>query len=64
MKRVKLIKHLRKCGCRFVRHGGNHDIWLGPTGREAPANRTGEIKKGTVLGLRKQLGVPPPASAA
>lgn len=30
MKRISLIKHLKKTGCKFIREGGNHSWWLNP----------------------------------
>ncbi|MDC0259569.1 type II toxin-antitoxin system HicA family toxin [Verrucomicrobiales bacterium] len=61
MKRSKLERHLKKAGCQFELHGGNHDIWVNPAnGAESPVPRHNEIKKWTARGICRQLGVEPP----
>jgi len=33
VKRRALVRHLEQNGCRLLREGGNHSIFVGPTGR-------------------------------
>jgi len=61
MKRIDLLKHLRRHGCRFVREGGGHSIWENPANRRRTAiKRHREIPDVTAARTCKQLGVPPP----
>ena len=63
MKRTRLEKHLRRHGCLFRRHGGNHDVWQhSATLRQTAVSRSKEIRPGTVRAVCKQLGVPLPDS--
>lgn len=58
MKQVDLIKHLRKCGCIFMREGSSHSVWYNPTtGRTSTVPRHNEIN--TYMGRKicKDLGV-------
>jgi mRNA interferase HicA len=58
MKRVDLIAHLKKCGCRFVRQGGNHEIYANQSGSEITAiPRHREIKKFTAKQICKDLDI-------
>jgi len=59
MKQIDLVKHLRKCGCLFVREGNSHSVWLNPTtNRTSTVPRHNEIN--TFMGRKicKDLGVP------
>jgi mRNA interferase HicA len=57
----KLLKHLKKHGCRYFREGANHTIWETEDGeREAAIPRHEEIKKFTARGICRQLGIPDP----
>jgi len=58
MKQVDLIKHLRKCGCIFVREGNSHSVWYNPlTGRTSTVPRHHEINNFTGRNICKDLGV-------
>lgn len=35
MKRRDLIRHLEKCGCSFLREGGNHSVYVNPSVRRS-----------------------------
>jgi hypothetical protein len=60
--RRELERHLRACGCILHHHGAGHDIWLNPaTQARAPVPRHREIKRGTVRGICRILGVNVPA---
>ncbi|MEP6662262.1 MAG: type II toxin-antitoxin system HicA family toxin [Verrucomicrobiota bacterium] len=61
MKLRDLEKHLKECGCCFVREGGNHTLWKNPaTGKVAPVPRHREVKEGTVRAICKQLEISRP----
>ncbi|MFB3892465.1 MAG: type II toxin-antitoxin system HicA family toxin [Phycisphaerae bacterium] len=61
MNRRAFEKHLRSCGCFFAHHGSRHDIWLNPrTMAQAPVQRHSELKRGTVRGICRVLGIPAP----
>jgi mRNA interferase HicA len=52
MKKVDLEKQLSKCGWRFSRHGGSHDIWTnGEKNAAVPRHR--EIKEFTAKKILK-----------
>jgi predicted RNA binding protein YcfA (HicA-like mRNA interferase family) len=34
MKRLDLIRHLEYHGCRFLREGGNHTVYVNPTNKQ------------------------------
>lgn len=58
MKIHELERRLRKAGCRFSKHGGNHDVWVNPaTGAVSLVPRHGskEVKTKTAYGIIKTL---------
>lgn len=58
MKYGELVKILKKNGCKLLRDGGNHEIWITPNGRKIPVPRHAkEIAKGTALSILKSVGV-------
>ena len=59
MKTSELLKILKKNGCWFLRHGGNHDIWYSDkTQRQVKVPRhSGEMKTGTVHNILKEAGL-------
>jgi predicted RNA binding protein YcfA (HicA-like mRNA interferase family) len=58
MKREELVRELRQAGCRLLRHGGRHDIYLNPTtGRKAPVPRHREISDSLCRLIKRQLGI-------
>ena len=59
MKRRDLIQHLIRCGCRFVREGGEHSIWENPENqRRTSVPRHRDIPEFTAMRICKQLGIP------
>jgi predicted RNA binding protein YcfA (HicA-like mRNA interferase family) len=61
MKRRRLIRHLEKNGCVFVREGGNHTIYSrAGTGLQSSVPRHREIKPNLVSKICKDLGIAPP----
>jgi mRNA interferase HicA len=61
MNRRQLERHLRTHGCQLHHHGGKHDVWVNPSNlAQAPVPRHGRIKRGTVRGICRILGIPRP----
>jgi mRNA interferase HicA len=61
IRRLDLVRHLRRHGCRQVRQGARHEVWAGPRGDRSTVPRHREIPLGTARAICRQLGVPPPA---
>ena len=59
MKRSELVKILKKHGCKFVEHGGNHDKFYSPiTQKSFPVWRHAkDIPPGTAKAIFKQAGI-------
>lgn len=60
MKYSEFISELKSAGCRFVRNGGNHDIWYSPiTCKKFSVLRhtSKEVDSGLERLMRKQTGV-------
>jgi mRNA interferase HicA len=56
MKRVELLQKLSRVGVKFVRHGGEHDMYVQPkTGIIIPIPRHKEIKEMTARSIIKKL---------
>ena len=54
-----LVRHLRRHGCRLLREGGNHSIWINPeTGDHDGLPRHSEIKEGIARKICRNLSVP------
>ena len=48
-------------GCVLHHHGGNHDVWVNLSNlAQAPVPRHSRIKRGTVRGICRILGIPRP----
>ena len=61
MNRRQLERHLREQGCVLHHHGAKHDIWMNPSNlAQSPVPRHPRIKRGTVRGICRILGVPRP----
>jgi hypothetical protein len=61
MNRRDLEKHLRNCGCEFLHHGANHDIWWNPlTNTKSPVPRHTNVRRGTVRSVCRLLRIPKP----
>lgn len=54
MKKLKLEKALKKLGCSFFRHGGNHDTWSYENGRKFPFARHPDINERTAKSMIKK----------
>jgi mRNA interferase HicA len=62
MNRRKLEKHLREQGCILHHHGAKHDVWVNPTNlAQTSVPRHNKIKRGTVRGICRILGLPRPS---
>ncbi len=59
MKKSELLKLLKKHGCKFVAHGGRHDIYFSPlTQQQFPVGRHAkEIAPGTAKAILRQAGI-------
>ncbi|HII96036.1 MAG TPA: type II toxin-antitoxin system HicA family toxin [Candidatus Methanofastidiosum sp.] len=56
MKRKELIKKITSFGCKFVRHGGRHDLYINPkTGKKQPVPRHDEIDEHLAKHIIKEL---------
>ena len=61
MKRRDLVRHLEAHGCRLLREGSNHAVFVNLATRAAttlPRHR--EVKEMLVRKLSKDLGIPVP----
>jgi mRNA interferase HicA len=56
MKRQALIQHLLAFGCRLLREGRSHSVWVNPV--NDPRHR--EINEYTARAICRQLGIPDP----
>ncbi|MEI7686259.1 MAG: type II toxin-antitoxin system HicA family toxin [Planctomycetota bacterium] len=62
MNRRALERYLRSNGCELHHHGARHDVWINSlTLALSPVPRHASIKKGTVRGICRLLGVSPPS---
>jgi predicted RNA binding protein YcfA (HicA-like mRNA interferase family) len=54
-----VAQRLKKLGsCKFMRHGGTHEIWQNREGRPFPVPRhPGDLKTGTLRGIIRQAGL-------
>jgi predicted RNA binding protein YcfA (HicA-like mRNA interferase family) len=60
VKRRALVHHLEQHDCRLLREGGNHSIFVSPTGRTSSVPRHTEINEDLARKICKDLGIPPP----
>jgi predicted RNA binding protein YcfA (HicA-like mRNA interferase family) len=61
LKRVELVRHLEAHGCRLLREGGNHSVFVNPkTRRLSAVPRHREINEILVRKICKDLQVPSP----
>ncbi len=61
MKRVQLIKHLKKHGCKLLRQGSKHSLWGdSERGTRTAVPRHTEIDNILAKEICKQLDIPRP----
>lgn len=61
MKRRDLIRHLERHGCRLLREGGSHSVYVNPTARKASTvPRHAEINEHLARKICRDLEVPRP----
>ncbi len=62
MKRRELLRYLEAEGCRFLREGGNHTVYINPQVEDGKGMipRHAEIKDGLVRQICKDLEIPVP----
>ena len=56
----ELEKILKKNGCRVLREGRSHSIWISDTTGETftvPRHKTQEVPKGTLQSIKKAAGL-------
>lgn len=56
MKRKKLEKALSELGCKFLRHGGEHDIWVSSSGKKFSVPRHPDINELLAKSIIKKAG--------
>ena len=60
MKRIDLIRHLESHGCRLLREGGSHSVYVNLETRKVSAvPRHREIKEFLARKICKDLEIPP-----
>jgi len=60
VKRRALVRHLENHGCRFLREGANHSIFVSADGRTSTVPRYSEINDDLAKKICKDLGIPTP----
>jgi predicted RNA binding protein YcfA (HicA-like mRNA interferase family) len=60
VKRRALVHHLEQHGCRLLREGGNHSIFVSSAGRTSSVPRHTEINDDLAKKICKDLGITPP----
>ena len=60
MKRHDLIRHLERQGCRFLREGGNHTVYVNPANQKcSTVSRHREIIDFIARKICRDLEIPP-----
>lgn len=61
MKRIDLVRHLEEHGCRLLREGGSHSIFVNPTMRKVSAvPRHREVNEFLARKICRDLEIPEP----
>jgi predicted RNA binding protein YcfA (HicA-like mRNA interferase family) len=61
VKRVDLVRHLEAHGCRLLREGGSHSVYVqSETRKVSTVPRHREIKELLARKICKDLKIPPP----
>ena len=61
MKRIDLVRHLEMHGCRLLREGGSHSVYIQRDSRKlSTVPRHREIKDFLARKICKDLEIPPP----
>jgi mRNA interferase HicA len=59
MKRRELLKHLEKHGCKFLREGSKHTVYINPNAKKASTvPRHNEINEFLAKKICKDLEIP------
>jgi mRNA interferase HicA len=62
VKRIDLVRHLEAHGCRLLREGGNHSIYLNPAARKvSTVPRHREVDEFLTRKICRDLQVPLPS---
>jgi mRNA interferase HicA len=63
VKRLDLIRHLERHGCRLLREGGNHSVYVNPaTGNISTVPRHREINDYLARKIFRDLGISEPGA--
>ena len=61
MKRVDLVRHLEAHGCRFLREGGSHTVYVNPaTNKASTVPRHREVNDFLARRICRALEIPEP----
>jgi mRNA interferase HicA len=61
MKRKDLVRHLKMHGCRLLREGRGHSVWVNPANdQQSSVPRHREINDYTARAICRQLAIPEP----
>ena len=61
MKRIDLVRHIEACGCRLLREGANHSVYVNPGARKtSTVPRHREIDQFLARKICRDLQVPVP----
>ncbi len=61
MKRIDLLHHFETHGCRFVREGGSHTVYINPVARKVTAiPRHREVNEFLAIKICKDPDIPRP----
>ncbi len=60
MKRRDLVRHLERNGCRLLREGGNHSVYVNPANNQVGTVPRREINEFLARKICRDLGVSQP----
>lgn len=56
----EVLRMLKKAGCKFLKHGTNHDWWINPKSGEkfqVPRHKSQEVHPDTLREIKKSAGI-------
>jgi hypothetical protein len=63
MKRIDLIRHLKRCGCEFLREGHNHTVYVNPIAlKSSSIPRHAEVNDFLARKICVDLQIPAPGT--
>lgn len=59
MKKREMERKLKEAGCRLLRQGANHEVWVSAEGKRIylPRHKAQEIPKGTAESILREAGL-------